>query len=80
MIQLHNKHMGFDKTRLLACESVYWANMNADIGNAVKHCSTCLDYQNIQLQEKIPHKVPSKPWEVVVGDIVWSRMKICFAL
>ena len=29
--QLHITHMGFDKTKLLACESVYWIDMKADI-------------------------------------------------
>ena len=40
--QLHSNHMGIEKTRLLACESMHWVNMNADIENAVKHCPTCL--------------------------------------
>ena len=33
---------GIDKTRLLAGGSIYWINMNVDIENIVKHCSTCL--------------------------------------
>ena len=38
--QLHNNHIGISKARLLARESVYWINMNADIENAVKNCLT----------------------------------------
>ena len=29
--QLHSNHMGVEKTKLLACESIYWLNINADI-------------------------------------------------
>ena len=42
--QLHVSHMGIENTRLLACESIYWINMNDDI-EAIKSYSTCLSYQ-----------------------------------
>ena len=65
--QLQRNHMGIEKTRLLVHESVYWVNMNADIENAVKQCSTHLEYQNMELQVKLTSKnIPAKPWEVVV--------------
>ena len=28
LYQLHINHMGIEKTRLLACESIYWVNIN----------------------------------------------------
>ena len=34
--QLHLNHMDIEKTRLLACESICWINMNADIEVTVK--------------------------------------------
>ena len=34
--QLHTNHMGIEKTKLLACESVYWADMNVDIEKHIK--------------------------------------------
>ena len=67
--QLYSNHVGIEKTRLLACELVYWINMNADIENIFKDCSTCLKYQNTQLEEKTtPYEVPAKPWEIVGAD------------
>ena len=47
--QLHSNHMGIEKTRLLVYKSVYWVNMNADIENAVKQYSTCIECMNTQL-------------------------------
>ena len=62
--------MGIEKIRLLACEVVYWPNMNNNIKNTVKQCVTCLDYQNTQPQEKpILHELQTKPWEMVGADI-----------
>ena len=34
--QLHVTHMGIGKTKLLACESMYWININDDIENFIK--------------------------------------------
>ena len=45
--QLHSKHMGIEKRRLVVCKSIYWVNMNAYIENAVKQCLTYLEYWNI---------------------------------
>ena len=52
LIQLHINHMGIEKTKLLACESVYWSSINADIENYIKHCATCLEFQQTQPKEK----------------------------
>ena len=61
--------MGIENTGLFACESVYQVNINADIENAVKQCSICLEYQNTQLQEKTTlYEVAAKLWEVVGAD------------
>ena len=51
--QLHSNHMGIEKTRILACESIYWMNMNACIEN-IKKCSTYLDVST-QSKERIIH-------------------------
>ena len=63
--QLHSNHMGTEKTRLLMYESIYSVNMNDDIENAVEHCSTCLEYQHMKLQEyTMPYEVADKLWEL----------------
>ena len=33
---MHVNHMGIEKTTLLAYESIYWININADIGKSIK--------------------------------------------
>ena len=68
--QIHSSHLGFKKTGLLACETVYWVNVNCAVENTVKHCSTCLVFQQMQPKEKtIPHELPDKPLEVTDVDM-----------
>ena len=68
--QLHTNHMGIEKTKLLACESVYWSSINADMENFIKNCATCLQFQQTEPKEKIiHHDIPLRPWEVVSTDV-----------
>ena len=61
--------MGKEK-KLLACESVYWLNINDDIESHIKNCTTCLTFQQTQLKDKlIHHDNQAKPWEVIGADI-----------
>ena len=74
--QLYSKHMGIEKkkTRLLARESIYWINMNADIENTVINCSTCLGCQQMPPKEKcIPYKIQGKPWKMTGEDLFASN-------
>ena len=62
--------MGIKNTKLLACKSVYWVNINNDIENHIKNCSTCLEFQQTQPKEKnIHHDIPMRPWEVIGADV-----------
>ena len=64
--QLHVIHMGIEKTKLLACESIYWVNINGDIENYIKIFATCLTVQQTQAKDKmIHHDIPERPWEVI---------------
>ena len=65
----HN-HMGIEKMKLLAHESVYWYNISADIEEYIKNCATCLEFQQTQPKEEIiHHDIPLRPWEVLGTDI-----------
>ena len=68
--QLHRNHIGIGKTKLLACESVYWPSINADIEKYIKSCATCLGFQQTQPKRKmIYHDKSLRPWEVPGADI-----------
>ena len=45
--------------------------MNVDIANHIKQCSTCLDFKQTQMKEKvIHHEIPGKPWKVIGVDML----------
>lgn len=68
--KLHYGHLGIEKTRLRAKDSVYWININRDIETTVKSCDICQEHQPAQQHETLqPHEVPSRPWEVVGTDM-----------
>ena len=76
LTQLHINHMGIEKMKMLAHESVFWHNINADIEAHIKLCETCLEFQQTQPKEKIMHHdIPSRPWEVIGADIFHFKNK-----
>ena len=68
--QLYTNHMTIEKTKLLAHELVYWSSINADIENYIKHCTMCLEFQQMQPKEKIiHHDIPLRPQKVMSADV-----------
>ena len=69
--QLHEAHLGIEKTRLLMRESVYWRNIYKDIDMMVK-CS-CAVGQESQAEHRqqplLAPDVPSTPWTKVTSDM-----------
>ena len=51
--------MDIKKIRLLARESIYWVNMNANIEKTVNTAPTSLDFQSTQPKDKtMSSKIP----------------------
>lgn len=68
--QLNTGHMGIEKTRPVARDSVYYPNINRDIEHRVKSCSICQEVQPSQKKEPLePHEIPSTPWTNLATDL-----------
>ena len=68
--QLHEAHLGIEKTRLLMRESVYWPNIYKDIEMMVKRCAGCQESQAEHRQQPLlAHDVPSTPCTKVASDL-----------
>ena len=77
--QLHINHMGIEK-KLLAHESIYWVNINDDIENFIKSCTTCFTFQQTQTKDKIiHHDITVRPWDVIGTDMftLYNRHYLC---
>ena len=65
--QLHEDHLGIEKTRLLMRKSVYWPNIYKDIEMMVKCCAVCQESQAEHGQQPLlAHDVP---WTKVASDM-----------
>ena len=73
--QLYVNYMGIEK-KLLVHESIYWVNVNNDIENYVKNCSTYLDFQQAHPKERtIHHGIPMRPCDVIGANMFQHNNK-----
>ena len=68
--KIHVGHLGMDKCKRRARESVFWPGLTNQIEQKVSKCETCLRYLPSKPKEPmLPHEVPTKPWEKVATDL-----------
>ena len=68
--QLHKSHLGMDKCKARAYESLYWPNMSRDIEQEVANCAVCATYRRKnEKQPLMPHGIPERPWAKLGADI-----------
>ena len=73
---LHTGHIGIEKTKARARETMFWPNINGELEDMIKCCSTCQGHQNRQSSEPpIPHDIPDAPWQKVATDLFSLRNK-----
>ena len=71
---LHQPHLGMQKTKLRARETVFWTNINRDIDEIVSRCEICQKYQPAQQKEPlIQTEIPPRPWHTVGTDLFYLR-------
>lgn len=74
---LHEGHMGINKTLSFAKESVFWPYLNESIENLISSCEECNKYQKSNKKEPIiQHEIPHRSFEKVGTDILEFNGKI----
>ncbi|XP_065219763.1 uncharacterized protein K02A2.6-like [Planococcus citri] len=66
--ELHQGHLGIEKTKALARSFVYWPGLDKEIASLVADCARCKEFA------KLPAKVPTHPWEQPSGP--WRRIHV----
>ena len=73
---LHTGHVGIERCKRHAGESIYWPGLNGELKDLVLNCSTCLQYRNAQPKEPlIPHNIPTEVWSKVGTDLFSIKNK-----
>ena len=68
--QLHQAHLGIEKTKWRARATIFWPQINQQIEEMVKTCSTCLHNQKQHPREPMmPSDVPHYPFQMVGSDL-----------
>ncbi|KAK2552099.1 Transposon Ty3-I Gag-Pol polyprotein [Acropora cervicornis] len=73
--KIHQGHMGIEKSKRRARDTLYWPGMNSQITDTVSRCTICLEHRRQNAKEPmIPFRVPTKPWELVATDLfTWDK-------
>lgn len=61
--KIHEGHMGIQRCKDLARQSVYWPNLYNDIEYVLSNCEVCMRFQNSKTKsEMVPHEIVDMPW------------------
>ena len=71
--QSHEGHLGLNKCKLRAKETVYWPGMNNELENLVLNCELCLKYSTakhkLEPNLALGQEIPLYPWTKLATDI-----------
>ncbi|KAK3918805.1 hypothetical protein KUF71_008053 [Frankliniella fusca] len=69
--RLHAAHLGMDKTKSRARQSVYWPGLSNDIETLIRECRICERHSAQNFKEPlIPHEIPQLRFQKVSVDIM----------
>jgi hypothetical protein len=75
--KLHTGHLGIEKTRARARETIYWPLIDSELEEMISACPPCLENRNKQQKETlISHEIPIEPWTKVGTDLSEFKNKI----
>ena len=67
---IHRSHLGIEKCKSRARDTIFWPGMNSQIEDTVSKCQTCIKYHRNNTKEPLlPHNTPQRPWEKVGADL-----------
>lgn len=72
--KIHESHLGMEKCKSRAKQSLYWPNMFADIEMLCSQCSVFNKFKRRNQKETlIQHEVPARPWQKVgIGNFEYK--------
>ena len=69
--KIHHGHIGLNKCRRRAQDSVFWPRLNDDLKMKIAACKFCQEQRPRQRSEPlIPTEMPSGPWRKLAADLM----------
>ena len=68
--RIHEGHLGIEKCKARARETMFWPDINSEITEMVQRCGACIATRVYQQKEPlISHEIPAKQWQKVGTDL-----------
>ena len=67
--KIHVGHLGIEKCRQRARQSVWWPGLSAQIESMVKNCRICAREKPDQAEPLAPTPLPERPWQKAAADL-----------
>ena len=69
--RIHSGHLGMDKCKRRARDSVFWPGLTNQIEQRVRKCESCIKFAPSKKKEAmLSHTVPTRPWQKIASDIL----------
>lgn len=70
---IHEGHMGIEKCRDRAVQTVWWPGISTQIAEHVSHCQHCNRHSRMQMKEPMMTEAPVQCWHRVATDLFQHR-------
>ena len=78
---VHEDHLGLNKCKLRARDTVYWQGLNEQLEKLVLNCELCLKYSFSKHKQKssqyLGQEIPVHPWTKLPTDIFHFESSSC---
>ena len=69
--RIHSGHLGMDKCKRRARDSVFWPGLTNQIEQRVRKCESCIKFAPSKKKEAmLSHTVSTRPWQKIASDIL----------
>lgn len=80
LAKIHEGHLGINKCRARAKESVWWPNISVQIKELVGNCDRCIQIRQNPAEPLMPHDPLDRPWKTVGIDLFELKKKTYICL
>lgn len=67
--RLHEGHLGVNKCRARAMQSVWWLGLSSQLTKFIKFCPKCVENRINHKEEFVTQEFPTRPWQKVALDL-----------
>lgn len=72
--KIHSGHLGLNKCRARARQSVWWIGLSSQLKNVVEFCPKCIEHRANHKEPFLREEFPCRPWQKIGLDLFkWEK-------